>query len=120
MFWKHLVLRGVGGEGSRKYSALEGYGDPYWPIHFSFLAWRTPLAEKPGRPQSTESQAGHDQSNPVHIDTRCSFACGSSAPVDVEGEGGTAASLVGTLAGQGVQGHGLPLPQELWPYQGPF
>ena len=25
-FWQHQVLRGVGGWGSRKYSALEGYG----------------------------------------------------------------------------------------------
>ena len=24
-FWQHQVLRGVGGQGSRKYSALEGY-----------------------------------------------------------------------------------------------
>ena len=34
----------------------------------------------------------------------------------VEHEGGVAAWLVGTLAAQSVQGHGLPLPQELWPY----
>ena len=26
-FWQPQVLRGVGGWGSRKYSALEGYGD---------------------------------------------------------------------------------------------
>ena len=25
-FWQHQVLRGVGGWGRRKYSALEGYG----------------------------------------------------------------------------------------------
>ena len=50
----HQVLRGVGGLGSRKYSALEGYGNQYWPIHSSILAWRThSLREKPGRPQST-------------------------------------------------------------------
>ena len=30
------------------------------------------LTEEPGRPQSTGLQrAGHDQINPVHIDTRC-------------------------------------------------
>ena len=34
--------RGVGGEGSRKYSALEGDGNQYWPVHSSILAWRTP------------------------------------------------------------------------------
>ena len=53
---------------------------------------------------------------------RCktSFAFGSCAPVRVEREGGTAAWLAGTLAAPSVQGHGLPLPQELWPYQGLF
>ena len=40
-FWQHQVLRGVGGQGSRKYSALEGYGNKYWPIRSSILAWRT-------------------------------------------------------------------------------
>ena len=45
------------------------------------------------------------------------YACGSSAPVRVEHEVGTAAWLVGTLAMPSVQGHGLPPPQELWPYQ---
>ena len=38
----------------------------------------------------------------------------------VEREGGTAAWLVGILAAPGVQGHRLPLPQELWPYQSLF
>ena len=45
------------------------------------------------------------------------FACGSSALVSVECEGGAAAWLVGTLAAPNVQGHGLPPPQELWPDQ---
>ena len=49
------------------------------------------------------------------------FACGSSAPVRFEREGGTDASwLVGTLATPSVKGHGLPQPQELWPYQSVF
>ena len=91
-FWQHQVLRGVGGQGSRKYSALKRYGNQSWPICSSILAWRTPsLKEKPGRPQSTGSQrAGHDRSNPVSIDARL-FACGSSAPVRVEHEGSAAA-----------------------------
>ena len=42
------------------------------------------------------------------------FACGSSAPVRVECEGGAAAWLAGTLAAPSVQGQGLPPPQELW------
>ena len=36
-FWWHHVLRGVGW-GSRRYSALEGYGNQYWPIHLSMPA----------------------------------------------------------------------------------
>ena len=48
------------------------------------------------------------------------FACGSSAPVRVEHEGSTAAWFVGTLVVPSVQGHGLPLLQELWPYQSFF
>ena len=39
------------------------------------------------------------------IDTRLFFACGSSAPVRVESEGGAAAWLVGTLVAPSVQGH---------------
>ena len=38
----------------------------------------------------------------------------------VEHEGGAAAWLMGTLAMPSVQGHGLHLPQELWPYQSLF
>ena len=48
------------------------------------------------------------------------FACGSSGPVRVEREGGVAIWLAGTLAVPSVRGHGLPLPQELWPYQSFF
>ena len=48
------------------------------------------------------------------------FACGSSDPVRVEGEGGTGAWLVGILVAPSVQGHGLSPPQELWPYQSLF
>ena len=71
-FWKHQVLRGVGSQGSRKYSALEVYGNQYWPLHSSIFAWRTlSLTEKPGRPQSTGSQrVGHNLSDPVRIDAR--------------------------------------------------
>ena len=38
----------------------------------------------------------------------------------VEYEGGVAAWLAGTLVVPSVQGHGLPPPQELWPYQESF
>ena len=48
------------------------------------------------------------------------FACGNSAPVRVERETGTAAWLAGTLGWPSVQGHSLPLLQELWSYQSLF
>ena len=49
--------QGVGSQGRRKYSTLEGHGNQNWPIRSSILAWRTPsLTEKPGRPQSTGLQ----------------------------------------------------------------
>ena len=38
----------------------------------------------------------------------------------LEHEGGTAAWFTGTLVVPSVQGHGLPLLQELWPYQSLF
>ena len=44
-------------------------------------------------------------------------ACGSSASVRVEREGGAAAWLVGILVVASVQGHILPPLQELWLYQ---
>ena len=80
-----------------------------------FLPGEPPsLTEKPGQPQSAGSQrVGHYQSDPVGIHTRHFFACGSSAPVRVETEGGTAAWHVATS----MQGRGLPPPQELWPYK---
>ena len=57
------------------------------------------LTENPGRPQSTRPQrVGQDRSNPECIDARLFIACGSSAPVRAECEGGTAAQLAGTLA----------------------
>ena len=56
----------------------------------------------------------------VTLCARNFFACGSSAPMSVEHEDGAAAWTVGTLAALGVQGHGLPLLQELWPYQSLF
>ena len=82
-----------------------------------FLPGEPPsLTEKPGRPQFTGSQRiGQDQSDPARISTRLFFfflffACGSSAPVRAEREGGAAPWLMGTLAALSVQGHGLPPP----------
>ena len=58
--------------------------------------------------------------HPVCKDTRLFFASVSSVPVRVEHEGGTAAWIAGTLAAPSIQGHGLSLLQELWPYQNLF
>ena len=46
------------------------------------------------------------------------FACGSTAPLRVDCEGGAAAWVTGTMAVPSVQG--LPQLQELWQYQSPF
>ena len=48
------------------------------------------------------------------------FAWGNSAPVRLRHEGGTAAWLAGTVVMPSMQGHGLPRPEELWPYQSLF
>ena len=48
------------------------------------------------------------------------FACGSSVPVRIKCEGGMAAWVEGTLMAPSVQGHRLPQPQELCPYQSLF
>ena len=76
-------------------------------------------------PSLTEKQrrlAGHSLQGRKELDmtevtlcvqTQDFFACGSSAPVRVECEGGIAAWLVGTLVAPSVQGHGLHPPQEL-------
>ena len=70
-------------------------------------------------PSLQRGLAGHHPESHSESDTKeatlCTqkqdfFACGSSAPVRVEREGGTAAWLAGPLARPSVQGHGLPPP----------
>ena len=79
------------------------------------------LTDKPGRPQSTGSQrVENNWRDPVCIDVRLFFACGSSAPGRVEHQDGTAACDTGTKAALSVQGHGLLNLQELWPHQSFF
>ena len=73
---------------------------------------------------SDRSLAGHSPQGCKESATPCAidsfFACGSSAPVRVELEVGTVAWVAGTLAVPSVQGHRLPQPQELWPYESLF
>ena len=82
----------------------EGYGNHYWPICPSILAWRTP-------PPWQRSLGGHSLQGHRELDMteatlvhrhKISFACGSSAPLRVKHEGGAAAWLVGTLVAPSV------------------
>ena len=69
------------------------------------------LTEKPGRPivyRVAKSQTLPKQ--PCVRRRKSVFACGSSAPVRVEHEGGAAACVTGTLAAPSVQGRGLLQP----------
>ena len=70
----------------------------YAPV---FLPGETPsLTEKPGRPVSKVAKSRTLPKQPHMQRCKMFFACGSSAPVRVEGEGGTA---VGTLVAPSVQ-----------------
>ena len=72
--WVSGVLTAPGTQGSlrlgqQEISALEGYGNQYWPICSSILAWRAPLTKKTGRPQSAAAAAAKSlQSCPTLCD----------------------------------------------------
>ena len=125
--WVAGVLAAPGTQGNWwlgqwKYSALEGYGNKDWPIHSSILAWRTPFPDREAW-QATVYRFAKSWTQPTRPSThrhKTILAYGSSVPVRVECEGGAAAWLVRTLVAPSVQGHGLSLPQELWPYQSLF
>ena len=71
------------------------------------LAWRTPLPDREAW-QATVYRVARSQIQPKRpCAHRCKtfFACGSSAPVQVEREGGAATWLAGALAAPSVQGH---------------
>ena len=88
--WRWCRCLGPRDSGSTRYSgglaartagnsALEGYGNQYWPIRSSILAWRTPsLTENPGRPWSTGSQSLTQPKWPCTYRLKTFFACGSS------------------------------------------
>ena len=125
--WRWCSFLGCRGSGSTRYSGVWRLGKK--GIKCSRRVWQPVLANMllysclenpPGRPQSTGSQSRTRLTRPCACRRKTFFACGSSALVRVECEGGTAAWLVGTLAAPSVQGHGLPPPQELWPDQSLF
>ena len=55
--------QGAGRKGSRKYSALEGYDNQYWPIHSSILAWRTPIPDGEAWQATVHSPQGCKESD---------------------------------------------------------
>ena len=81
----------------------------------SILTWRSPWQRSLAGHSTGSPRIGYKWSNPACIDARLSFVCGSSDPVRVECEGGTAAWLAGTLGVPSAQGHGLPPPQDYGP-----
>ena len=97
-FWQHQVLRGVGSEGSRRYSALEGHGTSIGQHAPVFLPGERPLPDREAW-QATGHRVAKSWTRPKGPCVprrKPSFACGSSAPVRVECEGGVAAWLAGT------------------------
>ena len=118
-FRQNQVLKGVGSQGSRKYSALEEDGNQYWSIRSSILAWKTSLPDREAW-QATVYRVAKSGTQPKRTcehRPKPFFACGSPFPVRADREGGTAAWLAGPLVVPSVQGHRLPPPQELWPRQ---
>ena len=94
-FWQHQVL-GIGGKCNRKYSALEGYGNQYWPACI-----------------------GHEQyMKRPRVHRHKIFFC--LWLKRVECVGGTAAWVAGTLVASSVQGYRLLQLLGLWPYQSLF
>ena len=65
-FWQHQVLRGVGDQGSRKYSALEGDGNQYSCLDNQPSLWQRSLAGH----SLQGCRVRHNGSDPACIDTR--------------------------------------------------
>ena len=97
-------------------TSIGQYASVFLPEELPFLT------EKPGRPPSIGSQrAGHYRSEPAHIGLRLFFLPVAALPQwEASVKVSAAAWLAGTLAAPSLPGHGLPLLQELWPYQSLF
>ena len=95
-FWQHQVLRGVGSYGGRKYSALEGHSNQYTLVS---------CLEKPPNREARQATVYRVTKSWTWLklpwmhrfDTFFFFACGSSGPLRIECEGGTAACVMETL-----------------------
>ena len=69
-FWQHQVLRGIVSWGSRKYSALEGYGGEGNGTPLQHSCWKIPWMEEPGGPQSMGSlRVGQDSETSLSLFT---------------------------------------------------
>ena len=82
-----------------------GHGNP---LQYSRL--ENPHGQRSLAGHSLQGQESDTTKVTLHAQMQDFFACGSSAPVRIEHEGGAAACLVGTLAASSVQGHRLPPP----------
>ena len=82
---------GVGGQGSRKYRALEGDGHPHWPIQFQYFCLENPSLTEAWQATVCRVAELDATKATLHTKTQGFFACGSSAPVRVEREGGATA-----------------------------
>ena len=76
---QHQVLRAIGSEGSRNYSALETHDNQCWPARCSILAWRTPDREAW---RATVHRTMKSWAQPKRLGKhgcKASFACGCAA-----------------------------------------
>ena len=102
-FWQHQVLSGLVARAEGNIVLYKGMATSIGQYAPVFLPGEPPsLTEKP----TGHSLQGRSQTLPKWPCTcrgQTFFACGSSAPVRVEREGGAAAWLAGTLAAPSVQ-----------------
>ena len=110
---QHQVLRAVGSEGSRNYSALERYDNQCWPARRSILAWRTPDREAW---RATVHRITKSWAQPKRLGEhgcKASFARGSAAQRGLSlrvaqllgspGPGGAKSAGTGTVSTAGVR-----------------
>ena len=120
--WQHQVLRGLAARAAGNTVLWKGMATSIGQYAPVFLPGEPRLPDREAW-QATVYKVAKNRTLPKRpCVRRCKtfLACGSSGPVRVAHEGCAAAWLAGTLAVPCIQGHELPLPQELWPYQSFF
>jgi len=106
-------------------AAAEGYGNQYWPICSGILAWRIPRPDREAWQATiyrvSKSQKVSERSKWPCTHRRKTFFClWHLCPSESWAWRWHSCLACGSLAAPSVQGHGLPLPQELWTYQSLF